>query len=169
MTTNWKELALQLGSLRDDGSEIGGDNIAQAALERILGTEWVASAVDQIVTFKPGSELAMNCLRLICSYEAANYAFSIYKSSKGDRAGRAVWLIKHIAHPDTIYWVDEFLGDENVAHWGLGLLDQLVWCDRITDPERATALLEKAAGLYNGALASQVELIRSNLTPGNIC
>ncbi|RYZ88712.1 MAG: hypothetical protein EOP04_08680 [Proteobacteria bacterium] len=169
MTTDWKELAIRLGSLKIDGSESGSDHLAQVALKSILGTEWITSAVDHVVANRPGSELALGCLRAVCSWEAVQYAFLIYKASTGERADRAVWLIKHIAHPKTIEWVDDFLEDQNVAHWGLGLLDQLVWCERAPDLRRIEQLLEKASGLYEGALEPQVRFIRSNLTQGNSC
>jgi hypothetical protein len=37
MTTGWTQLARQLGSLGDDGSEHGGDRFAQQAIDEILG------------------------------------------------------------------------------------------------------------------------------------
>src|SRR5687768_441184 len=117
MITDWKELANQIGTLRDDG-ESGGDEFARIAFEQILGKKWIESTVDHIVSFKRGSELAMNSLRYIRSKQAALYAYDIYKSTSGDRASQAVWLIKHIAHPISLEWVEEFLNDENVMGWG---------------------------------------------------
>src|SRR5688572_17273225 len=99
MISNWKEIALKVGSLHNDGSESGGDSYGQAALEEILGDEWMQGTVDHIISFKRGSEVATNCLRLIHSPKAAIYAYNIYKLSEGEKADRAVWLIKQIAHP----------------------------------------------------------------------
>ncbi len=87
-------------------------------------------------------------LRYISSQEVAELAYQAYRQSSGERAGRAVWLIKHIAYPILCYglWVEEFLRDGNVAGWGIGVLDQLLWSHRI-DPEDAmvVALLDLAA------------------------
>jgi hypothetical protein len=99
MITNWRELALKVGSLNNDGSESGGESYGKAALEEILGEEWIQSTVDHIISFKRGSEVATDCLRLIHSPKAAFYAYTIYKLSDGEKADRAVWLIKQLAHP----------------------------------------------------------------------
>lgn len=56
MTTDWKQLAIQLGSLCDDGSERGGDNYAQRAFDEILGDEWIESTVEHIIGFRKGSD-----------------------------------------------------------------------------------------------------------------
>ena len=144
MITDWKEVALRVGSLHENGSESGGESYGQAALENILGEEWVESTVDHIVSFKQGSEVATDCLRLIHSLKATVYAYNIYKSSNGERANRTVWLIKQLAHPTSIQWVKEFLNDENVIIWGLGVLDQLLWTKQIPYDERVDALLQLA-------------------------
>jgi predicted RNA binding protein with dsRBD fold (UPF0201 family) len=168
MKTNWEELAIRIGSISDTG-ESGGDDFAMDALQQVLGKEWIIDSVNHIISFKRGSELAMNTLRFICSKEAAEYAYSIYKSSSDERADRAVWLIKHIAHPISIDWVEEFLKDENVAHWGFGVLDQLIWKERISDNARVEILLQLASSLYDGALQPQVEFVRSYITERNSC
>ncbi len=107
MLTNWTQLGRQLGSIRDDG-ESGSDELAEIAFEEILGQEWIENTVEQIVAFKQGRELAMNCLRLIKSKQAVEYAYQVYRNSHGDRAAQAVWLIKQIAHPISFGWVEEF-------------------------------------------------------------
>src|SRR5829696_1781359 len=114
MITNWKELAKQIGSLHENG-ERGGDDFAQMAFEQIFGRDWIENTVEHIVSFKPGSEVAMNCLRLLRLKQAVLYAYEIYKSSSGERAAQAVWLIEHIAHPVSFDWIEEFLKDENVT------------------------------------------------------
>ena len=80
MISNWKEIALKVGSLKSDG-ESGGDSYGKAALEEILGDEWIQSTVDHIISFKRGGEVATDCLRLIHSPRAAIYAYNIYKLS----------------------------------------------------------------------------------------
>src|SRR5687767_13262284 len=113
MISNWIEIALKVGSLKSDG-ESGGDSYGKAALEEIPGDEWIQSTVDHILSFKRGSEVATDCLRLIHSSRAAIYAYNIYKLSDGEKADRAVWLNKQIAHPVSVQWIEEFLNDENV-------------------------------------------------------
>jgi len=143
MVTDWKKLATQLGSLHDSG-ESGGDSFAQQAFDEIFDDEWIESTVEYIVAFKPGEELAMNCLRYLHSAKATKYAYNIYKLSDGERADRAVWLIKHLANPISFQWIEEFLNDSNVIHWGIGVLDQLLWTEQLPFDDKAKALLELA-------------------------
>ena len=163
MVTNWKEIALKVGSLNHDGSESGGDSYGQAALEEILGEEWMQNTVEHIISFKKGSEIATNCLCLIHSQKAAVYAYGIYKSSEGERAGRAVWLIKQLAHPVSFKWIEEFLIDLNVIGWGLGVLDQLLWTKRISYDEKVEKLLQLALTNSEGQMADQIYSIRKYL------
>lgn len=160
MTTDWTYLARQLGSLHEDGSESGGDNFAQKAFDEIFGDEWIESSVEHIISPKGGQELAMNCLRYIQSTKAANYAYQIYKTSGRERAERAVWLIKQIANPISIDWVEEFLNDENVIHWGIGVLDQLLWTEQIPYNDKAKYLLKLAEQNSNGHLKNHTDFIR---------
>ena len=149
MITDWKEIALRVGSLHKDRSESGGDSYGQA--------------VDHIIAFRSGSSVATNCLRLIHSQKAAIYVYEIYKSSIGDRADRAVFLIKDLAHPISFQWVEEFLNDVNVIHWGLGVLDQLLWTKQIPYDDKVEALLQLAMANSGGQLANRVDFIRSYL------
>jgi hypothetical protein len=160
MITDWKQLARQLGSLRDDGSESGGDDYAKKAFDEILGDEWVESTVEHIVSFKRGRELAMNCLRYLHSNKATNYAYRVYKTSEGERADQAVWLIKHLANPIAFEWIEEFVNDKNVIHWGLGVLDQSLWTEQILYDDKAKLLLELADTNSNGQLKEQTDFIR---------
>ncbi|AEW03053.1 hypothetical protein A4D02_03395 [Niastella koreensis] len=163
MTTNWKELALKVGSLHHDGSESGGDSYGKAALEEILGEEWMRHTVEHIISFKRGSEIATNCLCLIHSHNTAIYAYGVYKSSEGERANRAVWLIKELAHPVSFDWIEEFLNDQNVMGWGLGVLDQLLWTKQIPYDEKAESLLQLALTNSEGKLTDLVAFIRNYL------
>jgi|SRR4030095_6978349 hypothetical protein len=105
MKTDWTQLATKLGTLRENG-ESGGDSFAKEAFDEILGDEWIANTVEHSISLKPGRELAMNCLRYIHSTKATKYAYQIYKSSTGERADQAVWLIKHLANPVSINWIE---------------------------------------------------------------
>ena len=93
----------------------------------------------------------------------ASIAYEIYGSSNGERARAAVWLIKHLAHPKSFSWIEIFLNDENVRDWGLGLLDQLLWTERINYSSDVEKLLVVAIEQSNGHLQELVDFIHSYL------
>ena len=167
MFTDCTNLAMQFGLLHSDGSESGADDFAQQALDEILGDEWIKNTVEHIISFKRGQELAMNCLRYLHSAKAAKYAYQVYKSSSGERASQAVWLIKHIANPISFDWIEEFLNDENVIHWGLGVLDQLLWTEQVSYNDKAKSLLELTDKKSNGQLKEQTDFIRQYIEERN--
>jgi hypothetical protein len=102
----------------------------------------IRAAVELVLDYVPGFELAMNVLRHIQSLRALEMAYAAYKDSTGQRASAAVWLIKHIAHPHALNWVAEFLADENVAGWGIDVPDQLLWTHEVDpDDSRVASLL----------------------------
>ncbi len=163
MVIDWTALAVEVGSIHPTGEQ-GSDLFTQRALAQIIGAENIANAVELILGFQPGSELAMNVLRYISSQEAAELAYQAYRHSSGEPAGRAVWLIKHIAYPHSLLWIEGFLRDDNVAGWGIGVLDQLFWTHRI-DPEDAVvmALLDLAAQHQNENVREQAAFITTYL------
>jgi hypothetical protein len=161
MTIDWTQLARDVGSLRADG-ESGGTEYAQRALEQILGEENLQGAVDLVLAYGPGSELAMNVLRHIRSRRATEMAYEAYRSTSGEQASAAVWLIKHIAHPCAIPWIAEFLRDPNVSGWGIGVLDQLLWNRRV-EPEEVEALLTEAERHASENVREQAAFIRGYL------
>ena len=167
MTTDWTKLAKELSSLHDDGSESGGDSFAQKAFDEILGDDWIENTVEHIISFKRGRELAMNCLRYLHSTKATNYAYQVYKTSDGERAEQAVWLIKHLANPISIDWLEEFLNDKNVINWGIGVLDQLLWTEQIPFDDKAKSLLELANTNSNRQLKEQTDFIRKYIEERN--
>jgi len=164
MTTNWTELGEKIGAISEDG-ESGSSVYASIAFEEILGQEWIENTVEHIVAlkFKLGQELAMNCLKLIHSQKAVQYAYNIYKSSNGERASQAVWLIKQIAHPFSYGYIEEFLDDDNVKGWGIGVLDKLLWEEQIQYDSKVEHLLQLAEGKGNEDLQGQVNFIREYL------
>ena len=159
--TDWTQLARDVGSLQGT-NESGGTRYACQALEQLLGEARIRETVEHVVAMHQGSELAMNVLRHIQSKRAAQIAYETYRGSSGDRASRAVWLIKHISHPSTVTWVPEFLADPNVAHWGVGLLDQLLW-DRRIEPEDFEHLLVAAERHASESVRKQAVFIREYL------
>lgn len=166
MTTDWTTLAIQLGSLKDN-SESGGDTFAQQAFDEILGDEWIESTVEHIIAFKRGRELAMSCLGYLHSAKATKYAYEVYKSSGGERAEQAVYLIKHLANSISFDWVEEFLNDKNVIHWGIGVLDQLLWTEKIAYDDKSRSLLELADKNSDGQLKDQTDFIRKYIEERN--
>jgi hypothetical protein len=166
MTIDWEQLATQLGLLHESG-ERGGNSYAQQAFDEILGDEWIESTVEYILSFKRGRELAMNCLSHIHSTKATKYAYTIYKNSDGERGIDAVWLIKHLANRISFSWVEEFLNDPNVIHWGVGVLDQLLWTEQISFDNKAKSLLELADKNSNGKLKEQTDFIRQYMNERN--
>jgi hypothetical protein len=162
MVTDWTKLATELGSIHEHG-ETGGDDLTRLAFDQILGDEWIRDTVEHILAFRPGQELAMNCVRYIQSLKATQYAYEVYKSSAGERADRAVWLIKHLAHPVSFSWIAEFLNDRNVMHWGLGVLDQLLWGEKVPYDDAAKALLVLAEENSGGQMKGHIDFIRQYL------
>lgn len=166
MITDWTQLAKQLGSLGEDG-ETGDNSYTQQAFDEILGDEWIENAVEHSISFKPGKELAMNCLRYFHSIKATKYAYQVYKASAGERADQAVWLIKHLANPLSFDWIEEFLNDKNTIHWGLGVLDQLLWTEQVSYDDKAKYLLELADKNSNGQLKEQINFIKQYIEERN--
>ena len=98
-----------------------------------------------------GCEIAMNCLRYLKLEKSVDYAYNTYKENDSERSISAVWLLKQLAHPKSFDWIEEFIKDEKVVHWGLGLLDQLLWQNIISyDDERMKieAIFKKCQSLY---------------------
>lgn len=167
MKSDWEKIGIKVGSL--DGNkniELGGNDLAKKAIEEILGEEWINTTVDHIIHVKRGSELAMNCLRLLESEKATNYAYEIYKNSSGETASEAVWLIKQIANPIAFKWVEEFLNDHNVINWGFGLLDQLLWTENIyynNNKEKVEELFRLALKNSDNKLKEDVDFVKKYL------
>ena len=143
---------------------------AKLALELFLGKEWIENTVDYIIKFKGEAwDLAIKSLRILESEYATDYAYGIYKNSNNPEYRRqAVFVIKDIAHRKSIDWVEEFLNDDDVAGWGIGVLDQLLWCERIEPDEKTEELLNLALTKYNGELKENVEFIRGYLVEREI-
>lgn len=158
---DWTKLAVDVGSVSET-SERGGTDYAQRALEIIIGEVNINSGVEHILDGKPGTELAMNVLRQINSLKALELAYEEYKTSSGQRAATAVWLIKHIDNARSVEWIEEFLSDDNVAGWGVGVLDQLLWQHSI-EPEEVEHLIILAENHSIENVRDQAAFIRQYL------
>lgn len=165
MKTDWNKIDRELSK----EIQSYGTHRAEKALELILGDEWIKEAVNKAIYFGDNSsELAMNCLRHISSSKAAKFAYSIYKNEKDDgRKSISVWLIKQLAVKESYEWVEEFLNDTKVIGWGIGVLDQLLWCEVIDyeeEKKRIDFLLELTLKNSNGELKDNVDFIKNYLT-----
>lgn len=159
MAVDWIQLARDVGSL-DGDTERGGTTYAVAALERLVDVE---ATVAFILDGGRGAELAMNVLRYLQSERAARLAYDVYRAETGERASMAVWLIKQIAHPCAVPWIAELLRDDHVAGWAVGVLDQLLWCERV-EPAEVESLIVQAEQHANENVREQAAFIRGYLT-----
>lgn len=126
MGIDWKQLSIDIGSDTSFGT-----SVAERALELILGDDNLARAVEIILAEEPGWNVAHSVLVHIVSERAMQIAYSMYKTSSGDRAVRAARLVKDLHHPDSIAWIQEFLADPNLGSLGIDLLDQLIFSHRV--------------------------------------
>ena len=151
--------------IKKSSATLSQDGKSKLAIESFLGESWVKSTVDYIIQLKPEWNLAINCLRVLESELATDYAYSIYKNSiDNDDRRIAALIVKDIAHPKSIAWVEEFLGDQNTADFGIGILDQLLWSEKIEFNEMTDSLLNKAEQMWDGSLSSNVSFIRDYLS-----
>jgi hypothetical protein len=166
MTINWNEIDLRL--TEELKIQSNGTYRAKKALEMILGDELIKQTVEKAITIDDNSsELAMNCLSHISSLKAAEIAYGIYKNDEiKDRKIMSVWLIKQLAVKESYQWIEEFINDENVIGWGIGVLDQLLWCEVIDydeERERIDFLLELTLSNSNNELKDNVDFIKNYL------
>ncbi|WP_411766065.1 hypothetical protein [Winogradskyella sp. A3E31] len=161
MNKHWDEISK---SIKENKQHLTADRQSQYAIEAFLGKLWIENTVDYIIQLKPEWNLAVNSLRILESEHATDYAYSIYNNSKDkDDCRLAVLIIKDIAHPKSLYWVEEFLNDENVADFGLGVLDQLLFREKIETSQLTKSLLNIALEKWDGRLKENVEFIKGYL------
>jgi len=151
---DWMALAIGLGLDPDGGST--NDDHTRRALEEILGEENVRSAVETRLGLGPGWHLAEGVLRMLRSEQATDLAHAAYGAARGERAVQAVVLIKEIAHPKALAWVETFLKDDPVALLGMDLLDQLLYRVAVDDED---AEVQRLLAL---AEAHPAEVVREN-------
>ena len=148
---DWEELALQIGSLRDDPvlgkHERGGNEIARKALELILSEEVMREAVDYYVEGGSGGETVLSVLRLLRPLSAMQRCYEIYQSGADIETRRhAVELLAHIADYRALAWAAEFLEhpDEGINVLSIWILNNLLLTLELEQPEAFRLLLEKA-------------------------
>ncbi|MCA1626477.1 MAG: hypothetical protein LC742_00715, partial [Acidobacteria bacterium] len=120
---DWKTLAEQLGTLRDNG-EVGDASYARRAIEILLGEEILRQAVDYYISGEPGSELARFVLWQIHPWSAMKHCYHIYKSdAEIEKRRLAVELLRVVADRRAMGWITEFLeeADPQIQMWGAGV------------------------------------------------
>lgn len=150
---------------RSDEEKGLGVNHASLALEYFLGEEWIKKTMDYSMECKgPGLDLAMSTLRFIHSEIGTDYAYEIYINSEDEDEKRAaLFAIKDIAHPKALNWVEDLIVNSQFVGLGLGILDQLLWCESVYPNEETERLLDLVLELHPNKLNEQVEFIRSYL------
>lgn len=138
--------------------------MAQRALELVLGSENIRAPVELVVESGEGHEVAESVLVHINSAQASHLAYEIFRASEGQRASDAAALVKQIAHPTALAYVEEFLAHPSACGWGIAVLDQLLWRDR-ADPEDAEVarLLELAEAHESEHVREHAARVRDDL------
>jgi hypothetical protein len=169
---NWDQLARDAGVVTRRSSSGGamtstGSRQAARALEVLLGSQNIRRAVDLLISGRGSLDaraIAGSVLAYIQSLEATEIAYRVYREASGDEAVQAVGLIKDIAHPRALEWVEEFLADPGVAGVGIGVLDQLIFHHRANaESPEVHGLLAIAAGHPNEHVREQAAFIQGYL------
>ena len=154
---DWENIATTLSKTNSNP-----DEKAKLAIQILLGDDWIKETVDYIIQLKPEWDLALKCLRILESKKASDYAYQIFKSNKSIEYSRlAVFVIKDIAHPESLNWVEEFINNPNVAGFGLEILDQLLWLKKIKPSSQTENLLILAS--KKSELLKKVNFIKDYL------
>jgi len=167
---DWSALANQLGCLTPAGETSGSDK-ARQALELLIGEPAIRASVDHYIARAPGSELTRSVLWLLRPWSAMAYCHDIWRGSASIEARRAaVELLRVVADHRALGWVEHLLADEDevIQHWGVGVLDQLLW-SYLVSPEEAEPLLTRAETHSAATVRERAEFIRGYLRSRTDC
>lgn len=164
MKVDWEKLDAE-------GLKYTGTTSAKEAFEKILGEEGIQEAVRYGISFKPGWDLAMGCLRDIESKRATEIAYEIYKTSPDEKEREmAIYLIREIAHPCTIIWIEEFLNDPKtsarimtLSGCAITLLEHLVWRGKEAEIEQIKYLLKIAQAHPSAHVSERATILLEEL------
>ncbi|MCW1915233.1 hypothetical protein OJ996_16725 [Luteolibacter sp. GHJ8] len=140
MKVDWTRMSEELG-----GGERGGTDLAERALDSILGIELIHGAIDHYINHLPGFELARSFLIHVRSPAAMDYCYRLYKEHPDIECRRAaVELLRMICDRSKLPWVDELLEDPDPSIQALGasMLDQLLFAGSV-DASECAGLLTK--------------------------
>jgi hypothetical protein len=169
MAIDWRALALEVGDLNPDGSEVGcgGTDSAIRALELIIGEENIRGAVDQWVSREPGAFTAEKALLILRSTVAMEYCYRIYKNEPNTpRADGAIYLLSEMADWRFMQWARELMEDSNESvRWNTLIALNWVLQGALGDEGIALAkeLLAKAENDHEPRLRERAKEIREGL------
>jgi hypothetical protein len=161
---DWTALAQRLGTIGDAADtheEIGGTDLARAAIEHIIDPRRLASAVDHYVLGEPGYELARSVLWLLHPYSAMQRCRAIFHSdAELPVRRRAIELLRVVADQRVLPWIKEFLDhpDPEIQYFGAGIVDQLLFAGLVV-PADCAELLALAEAHENGQVRALAEEI----------
>lgn len=125
--------------------------MAIAAVEHMLGSERLVSAVDHYVAARPGSELARSVLWLLHPWSAMLRCRELFASSRDlDVRRSAIELLRVVADARVLPWIEDFLADpdEEIQAWGILIVDQLLFAG-LSDHDACEPILVRARSHAN--------------------
>lgn len=148
MQVEWGKLATEIGSINMYGSQLSLD-----AIEKLLGEDFFAQAVDYCISLEEGWCLPEGVLKILRPL-GMKHCYHIYKTSNDleERRG-AVWLLKYISDRKFLEYIPEFLADpdEQIQFAVIQILDQMLFYNAIKY-EDIIPVLELAANHPNEEL-----------------
>jgi len=170
---DWGSLANDLSAIRHDPdggrTESGGRALALVAIERLIGPDRLAAAVDHYVAGLPGFELARSMLWVIHPWSAMLRCREIFACAEDINERRAaVELLRVVADERALPWVGEFLADPDleIQAWGIGVVDQLLF-SALVDAESCEPLLALARSHENPQVREAAAAIDEQIRSAN--
>lgn len=148
MQVEWGKLATEIGSINMYGSQLSLD-----AIEKLLGEDFFAQAVDYCISLEEGWCLPEGVLKILRPL-GMKHCYHIYKTSSDIEEKRgAAWLLKYISDRKVLEYIPEFLADpdEQIQFAVIQILDQMLFYNAIKY-EDIIPILELAANHPNEEL-----------------
>jgi hypothetical protein len=145
MRIDWGELAIELGAVNLQGTQLSLD-----AIETLLGEDFFAQAVECCINLDEGWGLAEGVLRILRPL-GMKHCYNIYKTSHNlEKRRSAVWLLKYTSDRQVLEYIPEFLADsdEQIQRNIFEILDQMLFW-RAVNWEDILPILEAAANHSN--------------------
>lgn len=145
MQVEWRKLATELGAVNTYGTQLSLD-----AIEKLLGEDFFAQAVDYCISLEEGWCLAEGVLKILRPL-GMKHCYHIYKTSSDIEERRsAVWLLKYTADRQVLEYIPEFLADpdEQIHMLVFQILDQMLFWKAIRY-EETIPILESGADHSN--------------------
>jgi HEAT repeats len=155
MKVDWSALAVEMGTLIDARSEMGGSDLGTQAIEHLLGAEFFEQAVEHYISGEPGAELARSVLLRLRPWSGMNHCYKIFKTSKNSyKRIYAVELLPYVGDERVLPWIAEFLADsdETIQNISMRIIDQFLYRNLVCD--------EDVQPILKGALSHDSAYIR---------